>query len=217
MADEFSLVENGGARHSESRRPLLMWLADLFWNTPDLALLQAFPADSVAGCRSRAGEAAQDLAAAVDACIAQGEGALRDARIEYTSLFCSTERDAPFPYESVYATEERLLMRPSLDEVVRAYGRAGFDPLAFGACEPEDHLSTQLRFIAFLDDAGGASPLSAGEAAALRQPFVRNHLLNWIPRFAAEVSSRSPHSLYAAAANLTAALLEEEVVGEQIS
>lgn len=168
----------------------LRWLADVFWDVPTSDLLQRGEAIAWPNAVKRE---ADDLLQALEACGATG---VRDVAVAYTSLFCGTRGNEPFPYESVYADDDRLLMRPVRDRVVSSYREGGFDPDKVPSNEPEDHLSTELRFCAYLIEQGGE------EDVALLDRFADDHLASWVPGFAELVERMDETELYAAAARL---------------
>ena len=188
------------------------WLSRLFWNVPTAELLNAYgdvleawgDCDDLEPLVCRLGNELAD--------ILNAEDGLRRLSIDYTGLFCSTRDGAPFPYESVYEDGERLLMRPVRDEVLAAYVDNGYQPMASDGNEPEDHLSLELDFIAWLMDAE-ASAEDVGDDAraaalhAVREAFAAKHPAKWAPSFAKEVEEQAELPVYPAAAALVAALL----------
>lgn len=197
------------AREQAACAQVLAWTAEAFLNVPTRDLASRFPWEDMAlvGKRLVAAARVQDC---MEALRSASDADLGEARVEYTALFCSPHPDAPFPYESVYSTEERLLMRPSRDEVVAAYEEVGFMPAKGDGYEPEDHLSNELGFLAHLlaEEAAAASGQQsrAGEDVQLlgeaRRRFVADHAGAWLPRFAAEVRERASLPLYPALADL---------------
>lgn len=130
--------------------------------------------------------------------------------VDFATVLCGMSPHPVFPYESTYADGDRLLMRPVRDDVVRAYAEAGFavDP-ALGL--PEDHLAFELAFVAHLArreaDAREAGDVrAADEAAGRRAVFVRDHLVRWAPRFAADWQRASASPFYRAVAQILADL-----------
>ncbi|MEI3377116.1 MAG: molecular chaperone TorD family protein [Coriobacteriales bacterium] len=182
------------------------WLADAFWDVPSPQMVSGFPAEDLRTLSSRF-QSADRVMTCMEELSGIDEGVLKEMRVEFTSLLCSNHKDAPFPYESVYSTQERLLMRSSRDDVVAQYEAAGFRPLQESGHEPEDHLSIQLRFLAALlaAEAGVQGELVSifpEEARETRKRFVAEHMKGWIPRFAKEVEARAQLPLYPALARL---------------
>ena len=105
-----------------------------------------------------------------------------------------------FPYESVYTSEEGLMMQEAYSKAVSAYReeRLAKNP-AFP--EPEDHLAVEFAFMQSLcgrtiaalaeDDAAEVERLIAEQHA-----FLVEHLLTWIDRFAADVRASAESGFY---------------------
>lgn len=84
------------------------------------------------------------------------------------------------PWESVYATGERLVMQPSTLAVREAYASAGFTARNKGS-EPDDHVATECDFMAKMAERA-ADAASVGDKAAcagvlrVSRLFLRDHL-----------------------------------------
>ena len=201
--------EGLSAEDSADFSQVLSWLADAFWDAPTPQLVAAFPVEGLRALSLRL-RSADRVQAAMEELRRAGDDELKEARVEYTALFCSTDEAAPFPYESVYRTHERLLMRPSRDDVVARYEAVGFSPLQGSGHEPEDNLSIQLRFLAALvasesDEAlgrEGVLDIGPDEARRTRRGFAVEHMRCWVGRFADEVEVRARLPLYPALAAL---------------
>lgn len=84
------------------------------------------------------------------------------------------------PWESVYATPDRLVMQPSTLQVRDAYARAGFVAKNKGS-EPDDHVATECDFMAKLAERALAAFDEGDEAACAKalgqsRDFLRDHL-----------------------------------------
>jgi len=97
------------------------------------------------------------------------------------------------PCESVWLDEDHLMMQAPTFEVREAYRRHGMQVQGWRRM-PDDHLSHELAFVAFL--------LEADEPAAAAE-FLDQHLMRWLPGFAARVAQRSRSDVYGALALLT--------------
>lgn len=109
---------------------------------------------------------------------------------EYARIFLAAgvfTKDAAtaVPYESVFTSEDRIMMQGSRDDVVVRYLEDGFkvDPSLH---EPEDHLAFELEYLSSMN-ARAAELAEAKDSAGLERNVVRQiefidgHLLNWIP------------------------------------
>ena len=121
--------------------------------------------------------------------------------VEYTRLFVTAYPKVPCPpYESVYESEDRLLMRNSTLNVLDFYRKFGLS-LADTFKEPPDHIATELEFMHFLtfkeaeawrdDDKPKALQFLRAEA-----DFTINHLSPWVPVLQKCVENHSEISFY---------------------
>ena len=135
---------------------------------------------------------------------------------EYAHLFFNAG-DEPhvYPYESVYTSADHLLMQEARDKVVEAYRSEGLNRAA-DFKKPEDHIAVELQFMAHLCRMA-AQRLEAGERTKARaltakqRDFLESHLLNWIPRFCADLEKAAWSDFYRATAQITRHLLSVEV------
>lgn len=152
--------------------------------------------------------------------------------VDYARIFLGAgvaEGDAAVPYESVYTSPQRLLMQNAWESVRRAYLERGI------AVKPriglyEDHLGIELGFMASLAAQDGSAETTEALLEELRfeEAFLRDHLLDWVPRLAADVRRiTGTTGFYQDAADLTEAWLaldaetlrdlREELQSEEVS
>ena len=183
----------------------LDWVGDLFLQTPSREnLARASNLPDAESLPSGASRAAARRVASLARVVTGDEQARHDLAVDYTQLFCACKENRPYPYESVFADGDHLLMRPVRDDVVRAYGEEGFDCRAVCPTEPEDHIGLELAF--------SASLLRAGELRALRD-FAAAHLV-WVADFAAEVVAFAEKDFYPALALLAQELIDDAAACE---
>lgn len=148
-----------------------------------------------------------------------------DLAVDYARVFLGAgqgEKDGAYPYESVYTSPERLVMQDARDQVLELYRKEGLGP-SEGMLEPEDHLSLELEFMAYLSKRA-ADALQAGDregalmAIEKQQEFLENHLLSWVPAFCEDVQRLSREPFYQAFARITAGYLglERELLGDLV-
>ena len=83
------------------------------------------------------------------------------------------------------------------------------------ACEPEDHLAFELEFMQLLGERA-ADAFDAGDEGACarlletRRAFLEEHLLNWVPAFAADVQRIARTGFYRALADIVLGVLETD-------
>ncbi len=119
---------------------------------------------------------------------------------EYTRLFISNYPHLPCPpYESAY--REGALMGQAAEAVHALYRQWGLELEGKMA----DHVGAELEFMAFL----AALPQDEGTIAA-QQVFLRQHLLTWLPRFAADLTEHARLGFYRSLALLLSTFLDQE-------
>lgn len=117
-----------------------------------------------------------------------------------------------FPYESVYTSERGIMMQDAYSEVTRLYRtmRLRKDERF---TEPEDHLAVELAFMA-LSARQAAEALAAGDEDAACESvrgqvsFLEGHLLNWLPRFSADLRKGAEEGFYFHAADFLLRFVE---------
>ena len=125
---------------------------------------------------------------------------------EYNRLFVGpTSLIAP-PYESVYRTEDHLVMGETTLDVRRAYREANLR-VRETFKEPEDHIATELEYLAELQ----GRCLDALEEDDIRevqrlmhqeQSFTENHLLLWVPEFCKRIREGARMEFFSALADV---------------
>jgi TorA maturation chaperone TorD len=133
---------------------------------------------------------------------------LDELAVDYADIYL-TYRLRAAPTESVWRDEENLERQRPMFEVRAAY-RLRRLKVDDWHKRPDDHLVTQLHYIAHLIGA-------CRDERALREAarFLDGHLLKWIDQFANRVAQRSRTPFYSALGLLTASYLDElrEVLG----
>lgn len=140
-----------------------------------------------------------------------------DLACDYARVFLAAgmfEGDAGCPFESIYTSEDKLIMQEARDEV-----RAIYLQNAVNVDEslhlPEDHLSFELEFLAIMGDRA-ADSARKGDAGALlanlrvQRDFEDEHLLNWIGDLAERVEELSRFRFYPAVMRITRGYLEQD-------
>lgn len=118
------------------------------------------------------------------------------------------------PYESVYTSEEHLLMQDARDGALSFYRSEGLD-LPEENTTPEDHIGFEMQFMATLVERA-CEALVAGEEGEfarlvrVQREFYAQHLANWLPAFVADIERHCKTDYYRGMAQLTRAFLAEE-------
>jgi TorA maturation chaperone TorD len=189
---------------------LTLWLADIYWTTPRLELIHAIKSlqdEQNDESESTICQSIAELSRSIDTL---SQEALSMIAVDYTSLFCGTgaNEEAPFPYESIYLGEQRLLMQSPCGNVNRIYVANNYQPNQSISNEPADHISFELGYVAYLlDNACAAMRRSqkrrAHEFLAQKNLFMQQHLQRWLPRFCEEVRQQAATEFFRQTAVLT--------------
>jgi len=124
---------------------------------------------------------------------------------DYARLFLSIHKTPAHPSESVY--RDGAMMQAYRDEVLQSYWDFGVDVIS-EFTEPEDHIATELSFMAFLCEKS-LEALKKGKAIEIdrllqtQADFVNTHLLKWLPDLVKDVVSNAKTSFYKSMAIIT--------------
>lgn len=109
--------------------------------------------------------------------------------VEYARIFLaagvfSQERRSAVPYESVFTSEEHVMMGGTRDELIDWFIQDGFK-VNPDLHEPEDHISFELEYLAHMNAKAAAlirdgRNLDAIKNVKRQRRFIEQHLLNWI-------------------------------------
>lgn len=145
------------------------------------------------------------------------EGGIDPLRLAgtHSRLFQAAPGRVPCPpYGCEYLGGSSAGPGAALAELDRFYGDLGI-ALRGGAAERSDHVAVELEVLSLL--AGEeATALEAGDDGTAKlvrgaaRPFVRGHILGWIPAFRMAVREHDADGIYAHLADATYALVHEE-------
>lgn len=150
-------------------------------------------------------------------------GTRQELAVDYARVFLCAgmyEQLMAPPYESVYTSEEHLLMQDARDSVVACYLAEELG-LSADNTTPEDHLSFEFQFMAKLVEREQAALEARDEArhaelCARQRAFFDEHLANWVPRLCADVRAHARTSFYRGIADITEGFLEleDQMIGQ---
>lgn len=139
-----------------------------------------------------------------------------DLAVDYARVFLAAgiyEGRSACPYESVYTSEDGLVMQDARDEVVAAFRAEGVS-VEPSVGEPEDHVSFELEFMARMAErAAAALDASDGEfgrVLRVQRDFMAAHLLNWIDTWGARIEEHAALRFYPAVFLVTRGYLIED-------
>lgn len=128
------------------------------------------------------------------------EADLQELSREYTKLFLGPEDYIAAPWESVYTSKERALFQESTLDVrywfsVNGYTAGGYPNF------PDDHISIMMHFMALMG-AKANDALIVGEMETCRKlladqiQFAKEHLLNWVFKYARDMQLSETNVFY---------------------
>ena len=202
------------------------------------ALLHEFTSEQIEQLKTLAADdgASAEVAAAISTIrrylAHAGSDPRTDLACDYARIFLSAgvnDGITAEPYESVFTSEEHLLMQDARDDALRIYRANGVDVDA-SLRMPEDHLGLELEFMSVMATRTAqvlrASELDRDELARLARVqtgFLKVHILNWVDQLAAKVDEFAKLPLYPAMMRIIIAyasddaVLMEELAGSAVS
>lgn len=119
---------------------------------------------------------------------------LTELAVDFVRVFIGHGIDghsAAYPYESVYASNKRLLMQQARKEVAAIYAscKVAAQP---SWKEGEDHIASELEFMQILCLRGDGQQ----QNLAKQKEFLETHLLNWVPQMAADMKRFAKTDFY---------------------
>lgn len=136
---------------------------------------------------------------------------LNDLAVDYAKVFLGagiSEGSAAFPYESVYTSEKKIMMQEARDEVMAIYAVKGLSKNHEKTDSFEDHVALELEFMAFLChethnliEVEGADEILSSLKEQI--DFLKQHLLNWVPRFCNDIEKYADTDFYKGIAKIT--------------
>ena len=124
---------------------------------------------------------------------------------DYASLFLSINKVPAHPSESTY--REGVMMQHYRDEVLETYWSFGINPQKTFT-EPEDHIATELSFMAFLcgkavDAIKAEDNKKAKKFVEAQKSFLEAHLNKWAPMLVKDILDTGKTPFYKGLAVLT--------------
>ncbi len=139
--------------------------------------------------------------------------ALAPLVVDYGQLFEVPGDRFVRPWESVYRSDEHLLLEREADEVAAAYRRFGM-AVSSADHEPPDHIGLELRFVAHLCGLALAA-FERGQDELVREVtrgmrrFLEDHLNRWAGECLGNVIANARTAYYRGAAHLARGCIRE--------
>lgn len=199
---------------NEARAAFCRFLASLYLYELTDEQIEAFAHIEIAGD----GTAIDEGLRAIKEYLRHRHGGTRqELAVDYARVFLgagSYDRILAPPYESVFTSEERILMQDARDGAVTYYRRGGLD-LPADNTTPEDHLGFELQFAAALADRAnealdGDDGAALADAVSLARSFFVHHQQNWLPALCEAVDEFAKTDFYHGVAQMTRGYVESE-------
>ncbi|MGV8084000.1 MAG: molecular chaperone [Coriobacteriia bacterium] len=200
----------GTKENLEKTHRAIEWLAKAYWNVPKEEFLKSFNHSDFDIYGEAVSEGLTLTRSAIDTL---SEKVLQSIAVDFTALFAGCRPGAPYPYESVFLGEGRLVMQGVRDSVLDCYEEGGYAVVQGEGHEPEDHISHELGYVASLYGRA-ATARAQGDEDAVGDLLVRacdfnaRHLSNWIPIFCREIENASETPFFKGLARLTRGVVE---------
>ena len=198
----------------EARAGFYRFLANVFlWEPTD----EQIEAMATANFPSEGGDIGRGYSLIAEFLHHRDTGTRQQIAVDYAHVFLGAgnyDKIMAPPYESVYTSEERILMQEARDGALAYYRREGLD-LPADNTTPEDHLGFEMQFMATLIERC-ADALRAGdgdrfaELVGIQRSFFDEHLANWLPAFSHDIDTHCKTDYYHGVALLVRGLLAEE-------
>lgn len=147
----------------------------------------------------------------------RGPDARTELAVDFARLFVvrtAKTKDAPYPYESVHTSEERITMADARDQVRAIYREEGLEAGA-ALHVPEDHIALELEFeqkmcLRAIDALRAGDDGEARRLLVRSQEFLREHLLSWTAPFFDAMERTARTGFYQGLAGFTAGFLADD-------
>lgn len=144
-------------------------------------------------------------------------GTRQQLAVDYARIFLGAgnyDKITAPPYESVFTSENNLLMQEARDKAIAFYRREGIS-LPADNTTPEDHLGYELEFMAILIErfSHEINEFNMTEAQRLLQTqneFFSQHLENWLFAFALAIERHARTDFYRGVASLVRGYIQTE-------
>ena len=202
---------------NEARAAFYFTLASLFYSEMTLDKIESFSQSNLA----KQGEDSEEMHRAYTlmfrAVKKPSETVRQNLAVDYAHTFLAAgtyDGRMATPYESVFTSEEGLLMQDARDDVYRLFCQEHIG-VRESSHEPEDHLSFEFEFLAILAQRCNAALREQNIAEAQRlsnlaSDFLRQHILNWIDDLCDVIDTTAKSDFYRGLSLLTRAFTHDD-------
>lgn len=196
---------------NEKRAEIYWWFSSLFAKELTVEDLEAYHSVEIRSFLSGLGEndslkhAVNKLVDALNRLQVRADAQLELAA-DFCELFLKTEKYGALPYASVYIGKSGLLNDKPAEEMAKLMAEFGVqvdDKLN----EPADHLAVELDFLGnmIIRSNEFEQEKHMEEALIQQNNFIEQHLMTWLPQFAAKCQQSDEFGFYASVAQLLVA------------
>jgi len=141
---------------------------------------------------------------------------LDDLSADYCRIFLGAgcvDEVAAYPFESVYTSPGKLVCQDAYEAVYKLFKAEGLEKTEHDVLE--DQLGLELSFMAHLARKAVLKAREGDEQALSdvldrQEKFLREHLLNWVPRLCADIRACPGSDFYKAVSLVTEGFLRQE-------
>ena len=200
-----------------------------FYRFASNALLHEFTEGQIAELKTMkvdegASEEMRDAFASIRRYLAHsGADPRTDLAVDYATVFLSAgvyDGLTAEPYESVFTSEDQLMMQDARDEVVAVYRSQGID-VDPELHMPEDHLGLELDFLSTMStrtaeyiheaDAADGDYGKVAVAVLIQRDFIANHILNWLDQLIEKVDEFADLPVYPAIMRIIRSQAQQDI------
>jgi len=132
--------------------------------------------------------------------------------VEYARLFVGPKNPPAIPYASFYLSESKTVMTDITTGVRKRYLDAGMAVKDLYST-PDDHIGIELEFISYLTEKiidlyENANRSEASKLFELRNNFINEHMVHWVPLFVVRLLDSTQEDFYKGAAIILREVLE---------
>ena len=143
----------------------------------------------------------------------QAGGNVEPLKVDFSKLFVGPYKLFAAPYGSVYLDDERKVMGDSTFDVKNRYREAGLDT-ANNFKDAPDHIAAELEFMYYLIFKEVEAFANADVETAIgfiqkQKSFLEDHLMAWVPEFAANITEHAETPFYQNLARATESFLKK--------
>ncbi len=137
---------------------------------------------------------------------------VEDLALEFARLFIGPKNPPAIPYASFYLSESKTVMTDITTEVRKSYLDAGMAVKDLYRI-PDDHIGIEMEFISYLSEKAvnlyeDGNRAEASRLLAIKNKFINEHLVCWVPLFVFELLDSTKEDLYRGAAIVLREVIE---------